>query len=365
MEDRLLRAAMHLEQELFEQFNVPYTDMALKFNQAITRGGDPALYDDDEFMKQMLEVRKNQENKYTIQPDMLPIEVPYLCLDVPNNEIDELKDAMGGVQKSKNGSTVVNNFFKRVEKHNNKYKELFNINKQDWYAQYPDISYTLNKEGMRNTYNFEDLEENKFIPVFGDSNTFGMGMPVEDLWYNQLNENLPIYNSSVISGNVMDVYMLLMSMYKTKKFTKAYICIPHAERFTAVSDKGYVEGLTNGEHYFLKQFRDTGSFLNMNTRQMYRWIAVQGIINFCILHNIELNIWERNTFSCVKWSVDQNLHLPNWFFLYKHMIKDLNIVNQCDEDISEWYKHTARDFTHFGKEWHEKIAKYMLTNQPI
>ena len=43
MEDRLLRAAEHLNKQLFEQFNAPYIDVAHNIVKAITRGGDPIL----------------------------------------------------------------------------------------------------------------------------------------------------------------------------------------------------------------------------------------------------------------------------------------------------------------------------------
>lgn len=365
MEDRLLHAAEHLEKQMFEQFNIPYTEMALKFNKAITRGGDPELYEKEYLIELMAKIKDNQVNEYTIQPKKLPTEIPYISLDVPNDQIDELKDAMGGVQKGEEMTPLQKRFFERVDKQNSKYKELFGLDKEGWYKQFPTITYKLNSEGMRNEYNFNDLEENKFIPVFGDSNTFGMGLPEKDLWYNHLGVNLPIYNSSVISGNLMDAYILLTTMYNTKKFDKAYICIPHSERFTAVSEIGYIEGITNGDHYFLKQFQNTGEFLNQNTRQMYRWIATQGIINFCILHDIELQMWDKNTFSTVMWCTEKDLYLPNWYFMYKHMNKNVKIVNECEQDVSQWYKHTARDFVHFGTEWQQKIAEYMLTNNSI
>ena len=61
-----------------------------------------------------------------------------------------------------------------------------------------------------------DLTENEFIPAFGDSNTFGMGLPEEELWYNKLGEVHPIYNAGVINGNLTDVYLMMTSMYKSK-----------------------------------------------------------------------------------------------------------------------------------------------------
>ena len=393
MEDRLIRAASALNRDLFEQFNGSYTDFALRTVKAITRGGDPENYDDEEIIDYIVPILQTQQNEYTIQTEKLPCTIPYISFDVPNQEIDELKNALGGAKKptyqdfrrhalagTKSSTEVIKQarsekesadakfqqrYFERLEKYQHKYQELFDIDKNEWYAQFPEISYILNKEGMRNTYNLDDLTDNEFIPVFGDSNTFGMGTPEENIWYNQLNEELPIYNSGVISGTLMDVYNLLTSMYKTKKFKKAYVVIPHSERWNGVSENGYHEGISNGAHYFLKQFENIDAALNQNTRHYYRWMTTQALTNFCIINDIELHLWDNNTFATVQWCKEQDLHVPNWLFIYRHMVPKLKIANDCGEGIEDWPKHIARDLTHFGTEWHEKIAEYMLTNKPI
>ena len=375
MEDRLLRAAEHLNKQLFEQFNAPYIDVAHNIVKAITRGGDPAYYEDDEIIDDMLPIFEQQQHQYTIQTEKLPYKIPYINFDVPNTNIDILKNALGGAKDPRNSrvldpnksasKNVTARFFDRLEKINKKYQETFDITKEEWYEQYPTISYNLNKEGMRNNYSLDELEDNKFVPVFGDSNTFGMGLPVEDLWYNKLELNMPIYNSAVISGSLLDVYILLTSMYKSKKFKQAYVVIPHSERWNGISDNGLNEGLSNGQHYFLKQFENIIDSLNQNTRQFYRWIATQVLTNFCLLNDIELYIWDNNTFSTVRWCFENDVHVPNWMFIYKHMIPKLKITNDCNADITEWPKYTARDFIHFGTEFHDKIAEYMLTNKPI
>ena len=132
---------------------------------------------------------------------------------------------------------------------------MFDITKEEWYEQYLAISYNLNKEGMRNNYSLDELEDNKFVPTFGDSNTFGMGLPVEDLWYNKLELNMPIYNSAVISGLLLDVYILLTSAYNPKVQTGVCCNIPF-RTMNGISDNGLNEGLSNGQHYFLKQFEN-------------------------------------------------------------------------------------------------------------
>ena len=379
MEDRLIRAASALNRQLFEQFNGSYTDVAHKTVKAITRGGDPANYDDDEIIDYMVPILHTQRNEYTIQTEKLPCTIPYISFDVPNDEIEELKNALGGTKnpnyddfrkrnlagtlskKESDNIKFQQRYFDRLEKYQHKYQELLNVDKNGWYAQFPEISYVLNKEGMRNPYNLDDLTDNEFIPVFGDSNTFGMGTPEEHIWYNQLDEELPIYNSGVISGTLMDVYNLLTSMYKTKKFKKAYVVIPHSERWNGISEKGYIEGISSGTHLFLKQFEDIDEVLNQNTRQSYRWMATQALTNFCIINDIELHLWDNNTFATIQWCKDQDLHVPSWLFIYRHMIPKLKIANDCGGGIEDWPKHTARDFVHFGTEWHDKIAKYMLT----
>ncbi len=363
MEDRLLRAASALNRELFEQFNGSYKDFALNTVKAITRGGDPANYNDKEIIDDMIPLLEKQKNEFTIQVEKLPCTIPYINFDVPNQEIDELRHALAGVKKL--STKFPKRYFDRLEKYQNQYQTLLNVDKVGWYEQFPQISYELNKEGMRNNHNLDDLEDNNFVPVFGDSNTFGMGLPVEELWYNKLNLNLPVYNSAVISGSLMDTYNLLTSMYNTKKFKKAYVVIPHSERWNGVSERGYHEGISNGAHYFLKQFEDVADSLNQNTRHYYRWMTTQALTNFCIINDIELHLWDNNTFATVQWCNDNDLHVPNWLFVYKHMLPKLKIANECGEGIEDWPKHTARDFVHFGTEWHDKIAQFMLTNKSI
>jgi uncharacterized protein YcgL (UPF0745 family) len=370
MDDRLLRAAQHIDKEYFEQFNVSYSEMALKFNKAITRGGDPDNYKDEDLLETTLQMRREQKNEYTVQVEKLPTEVPYLSLDVANEQIEDLKMSLSSPAFTKDFDEnildpITKRLYKRVQEQTYKYKELLNVDKQGWYDQFPKFTYKLNKQGSRNNFDFEDLTENEFIPVFGDSNTVGMGLPVSELWHSKLNEELPIYNAGAICGNLMDAYMLLVSMYKTKKFKKTYICIPHSDRFSAVSDNGIIEGLTPAKHWFLKQFEHSDIVLNNNTRQMYRWVALQGIINFCLLNNIEVRLFDKNTFATVTWCTENELYVPNWMFVFKNMIKGVKLVNECNADITQWPKHVARDHQHFGTLWHDKVAEYMLTTKAI
>ena len=330
--------------------------------KAITRGGDPALYKHAQIREVAHAYIESQDNTYTIQPDALPTEIPYINFDVPNDNSELIKRSLASASSitGKNLQQTVAATFSRGEQHESKYQTLFGVDRAGWYDAFPEISYKLNSLGTRNHIEFDDLTENEFIPAFGDSNTFGMGLPEHELWYNKLGEEHPIYNAGVINGNLTDVYLMMKSMYDSKKFKKAYVCIPHAERWTGVSDAGYFEGIINGAHYFLEQFKDAPEVLNNNTRQLYRWMAVQNIINFCAINDIELKMYQSNTFMHVGWCGEQNLHIPNWYFIFQHMHKNIKIANESGDDISEWPRHTARDLIHFGSEWHDKMAQHLI-----
>ena len=164
MEDRLLRAASALNRELFEQFNGSYKDFALNTVKAITRGGDPANYNDKEIIDDMIPLLEKQKNEFTIQVEKLPCTIPYINFDVPNQEIDELRHALAGVKKL--STKFPKRYFDRLEKYQNQYQTLLNVDKVGWYEQFPQISYELNKEGMRNNHNLDDLKDNNFLPVF-------------------------------------------------------------------------------------------------------------------------------------------------------------------------------------------------------
>lgn len=322
--------------------------------KALTRGGDPKAYKIEQIHEQFRPLIETLDSQFSIRVDDLPIEIPYINFDIPNDISNGINASLSA--RSQNTPAFLN----RGKKEEKRFSEITGLNSREWFDQFPTLSYKINNYGMRNEMSFDDLGDNEYIPAFGDSNTFGIGMPAEELWHNKLKEDLPIYNAGVHSGNLTDVYLMMQSMYDSKKFKKAYVCIPHAERWTGVSDAGYFEGITNGAHYYLEQFKHAPEVLNINTRQMYRWLAIQNIINFCAVNDIELRMYESNTFMHVGWCGEQNLHIPNWYFIFQHMHKNIKIVNDSKDDPTTFYKHTARDLIHFGSEWHDKMAQHLI-----
>ena len=69
-------------------------DVAHNIVKAITRGGDPAYYEEDEIIDDMLPIFEQQQHQYTIQTEKLPYKIPYINFDVPNTNIDILKNAL-------------------------------------------------------------------------------------------------------------------------------------------------------------------------------------------------------------------------------------------------------------------------------
>ena len=378
MDQRLQKAAEHLDKQIFDKFQAPHLEISLSMVKAITRGGDPSNYKNDQILDIMHDLIKNEDNTFTIHPTELPTEIPYINFDVywdnagimkqtisnqGSKPISELKNPLPSINSLQPGSqqsNVNSPFSKRAEREEAKFQTLLGVDRQGWYDAFPKLTYKLNNYGTRNAMSLDDLNDNEFIPVFGCSHTFGMGMPVEELWHSKLNADLAIYNAGVISGNLTDAYLMMSSMYRTKKFKKAYIVVPHAERCTGVSEAGYFESITPGGHYFLKQFENAPQVLNNNTRQLYRWMAIQNIINFCEVNDIELCMYESNTFMHVAWCGQQDIHIPNWYFVYQHMHKNVKIANESGDDISQWPRHTARDLMHFGSDWHDKMAEHLL-----
>ena len=64
--------------------------------KAITRGGDPASYKQAQIREVAHEYIESQDNTYTIQPDALPTEIPYINFDVPvdNSELIDRKSVV-------------------------------------------------------------------------------------------------------------------------------------------------------------------------------------------------------------------------------------------------------------------------------
>ena len=230
------------------------------------------------------------------------------------------------------------------------------MNIQEWRDKYEYVDYKINSLGLRSHLEFEDLEPNKFIPIFGCSNTFGLGTKYENLWFNQLDEDLPRFNMGMSSNGVVETLLTLKKLYKEKPFKKAYAVLPHCERTAHISNKGWHEG---GSFYqsTLNEWVDLNKCFNSETRMMYVSICYGALLDFCKINDIELNIYATFTYGHLKHCVEWQMPVPNSLRTATFELKDIPFVNPKKIPLSEMQKHVARDCVHFGVTWHSRIAE--------
>ena len=231
---------------------------------------------------------------------------------------------------------------------------------EEWFASFPDITYRINSLGLRTDLEVDDLVPNEFIPVFGCSHTFGLGMPAENLWHNKLSESLPIFNVGICGSGIMDVYLLLTQLYNEKPFNKAYAVIPHNERMSQVSKKGIIEGGAHAQaSAFLNEFKGVDDGYPLQTQNMILIVVQEALENFCKANNIELVMYSNFTvggqLDYHKWG----LLCPPIFRPAKAIIPKLETVNPKKHTKEQILDSVARDKIHYGHNWHRKIAEIL------
>jgi len=341
-----------------------FTDFAKRVTTGFSRGHHQNAYPESAFIEAMWEEMINAPSEHLYDLDKCPGTQSYHSTDInPNVENFALRRFLRS-----NTPIVRNNSEAESRK---AWKRFFSArgcaNFAEFHALFPEISYTLNSLGFRTKIEFDDLEDNNFIPVFGCSHTLGVGLPEDWIWYNHLNETMPIFNCGVSSGGISEAYYFLTKLYKEKQFQKAYVVVPHLERFAVVSSEKYVESMTmrnQSGHGYLKEFADLS--LSADTYLYHSNIQLEGLANFCVVNDIELRVFVTRTFEMFDWMVSEQLLFPPSAAPYKTVIGNCKTINDVlSLDKSKFPDYSARDFVHFGKLWHIKMANYLLTDNAL
>jgi len=355
--------------KLYERLLTPFTekrrmdfpDFVKAFTAGITRMhiGD-YLYKEEDFLPASWEFYKDESignRDYLIHLEDLPKQYKNLSLDTPHATKKWLKAFSDkNIDEDPNNRTIRDRVVSRFTD--------IGMSLEDWWSKYDEgnpITYNINSLGLRSNLEFEDLVPNEFIPVFGCSQTFGVGTAEKDIWWNKLGENLPIFNCGLSASGPMEVYLLLRQLYEQKPFEKTYICVPHSERTAHVSNKRIIEGGVHYQQVFLKEFEHINTAINMETKHMYTSITISAIEDFCKANDIELKMYAKNTFQGVKDFMNWDIIAPPLTRMYIPVLgKDLQVVDPEQHTPEQIKNACARDLIHYGKNWHDKIADYMI-----
>ena len=298
---------------------------------AFSKGG-PGNYEEYDLFKNVYDkLRSNQTliaSRY-IDIKNCPFETEMLSLDSPGDELD----------------------FYEIDK----IAKLNNHTKQDLYDNFPPFTYNINSQGLRNDYDLDDMSED-YIPVFGDSHTFGVGVPQEWIWFKHLNLT-HTYNVGIRNCTLAEIYFLMTKLYKEKPFKQTYVFVCNPERFTNFSRTNLLETLSGTWKNHLKEFRHA-DMIRDTSRYFYTFLFENAISDFCKINNIDLHLKSENYLYPIK------LHIQNDLIGPPHMItaKDffdvpIKTLNNHTVDIKDHCNYVARDGIHYGKRFHELLAK--------
>lgn len=342
--------------------NLDFPEFVKLFTAGITRMHQyNYAYKEEDFTEKahkFLRENKVENTEYLVNLDDLPKTYKLLSMDTPIYQENFLRTL--GENKDTDADPLNR---KILEKQIARYTNV-GMSAEEWWKKYDaddEITYELNSCGLRTKLEFDDLEPDKFIPVFGCSHTQGLGTQEKHLWYNHLNEKLPIFNCALSSSGIMESFLLLQQLYEQKPFKKAYVCVPHSERIAHVSKRRIIEGGVHYQQNFLKETELINDIVNAETRNLYTDITKTALISFCKANKIELKYYIRNSVSSIKDFVEWDIIAPPMAYIYLGIYKDLQIVNPKKHTFEQIKDSTARDMVHYGRNWQRCIAKYMLT----
>lgn len=219
-----------------------------------------------------------------------------------------------------------------------------------------DIIYEVGKNGFRLSSKITYDNNKKTIACFGCSNTFGIGLPWEDIWVSKLSEFLPEYNvrNYGFPGASNDMISRLIYNFTLKEEKPETICcfFPEINRREIVNEHdglliNYLNSLLsniedvedkNDKQEYMKTFL-AYKVLSHEKNSFYNFLKnLKFIETLCKLHNIN--------FYWTTWSLSL-LSINHKFYNESFIKMDPSEVQNQD---------TARDHAHFGKELNLKLA---------
>lgn len=229
-----------------------------------------------------------------------------------------------------------------------------------------DIVYTLNENSFRVG---KTTQNPNIVACFGCSQTFGVGLPWEETWPHVLEElsNGKFCTKNYgVSGASNDSICRLILNYLQNNSPSAIVCffpeISRAELIYPEADNM----LFSATKYIKETLNDTGSFVGIERGDdIYNFLgAYEKIFNpEYSLYNFTKNfIFINNLCNSKKiplyWSTWDSVLLSLGENNMKHFFGDFYVPPE--EELM--YNSFARDNCHYGKEFHEKLAKDFYDN---
>jgi len=215
-----------------------------------------------------------------------------------------------------------------------------------------DIKYEINEYGYRTSKEINkkilSKKHKNIISCFGCSNTFGIGLPWNDVWTSVLNQNFGdewLVKNYGVSGAAVDTMSRLIYNYTKIEKPKIICCF--------FPDIYRMEGYDKGINYFTPHFTEKkdidkhNAYMEFMCEEYGQYIFIKNfkfIETICKLNNIDF-YWFSWSNTILDWSS-------------KKIEKYLNIKNYLEGFKKEdfWEDPKARDGLHIGKNISKRIG---------
>ena len=225
----------------------------------------------------------------------------------------------------------------------------------------PLISYKLNNYGYRSDDISSDISKSNFLYA-GCSNTFGVGVPIESIWSNQLNCFLngeKFINLGINSGSyktmVYDVFNYIRSFGKPKG---VFLLFPNIERQIFFNDKQ--EKNINIEIKVYRNSSEEDKILQVvsekaNLFEFYN--TVKMLEDYLFELGVPL-VWTTWDMSLNKKIIQKNT-FKNYVSQDNFEIYNKTQSSPKPEKLDNEYWHIARDGSHLGSKYHLYYASIL------
>jgi hypothetical protein len=148
------------------------------------------------------------------------------------------------------------------------------------------IMYKTDKYGFRNDADFSDDYYNLAL---GCSNTFGIGVNEQDVWYNHLKKHFsePFYNAGIPGGSLGGCYRSLTGLLNEgMKVKRIFMFIPSKERYEVYNT---VESIWTPVAWWTDHSNNIKKYLlNDESLDKFRQVHMLAIKHICYENNIEI-----------------------------------------------------------------------------
>lgn len=264
-----------------------------------------------------------------------------------------------GQQINTKSKLVETNFVSKtnfdIDTNNLTFKSLLKeIDLDKWYYTNKKIPYTHNDYGYR-CDDISSIEDNDYILTFGCSYSYGQGLFYEDVYTTKLAKKLNLKNINLSipgSGLKIQTYntILFINNFIKKRLPKYVIYqYPHDYRVSFALKNG------SSLHLETKTINTDDEYVNSEYIKKY-FLENEGMKYLQdLLEPLYLNnIWETLNIPVF------HITFGDYIQEYKSLHQKFDIINIESDSTKLDYYELARDLSHNGRKFHDKVYKTLL-----